>query len=170
LVSESQYGFSDGSSFLNNLEIGDGQRVILHLVAPEPAAIQVKGHFSMHNSTLTSGGDSLIVHSMDVTNSVIESTQLIVDGDGSSTMTLNNSTFQGFPTDAGQLAILHPGGVFSFSNNTFQSLLAGDLGYYLVAEDTNSSDGVPLQITIGFDPGNGAEFTSTTGAIVTWVP
>ena len=75
-----------------------------------------------------------------------------------------------FAADAVQLAISHPGGVFSFDSNSFWGLQAGDAGYYLVAEDTDLSDGVPLQILIGTDPGNGADFTSTTGAVVTWVP
>jgi hypothetical protein len=148
----------------------DGQNLRLDPAYLQPGSIQVHGLFSMHNATLTSAGDALEMHSMNVTNSVIANTQLIVDGDAASTVTLNNSTFMSFAADAVQFAIWHPGGVFSFDSNSFWGLQAGDMGYFLVAEDTDSGDDVPLQILIGTDPGNGEDFTSTTGAVDTWVP
>jgi hypothetical protein len=169
-VETAGYGFADGSSYLNHVDVGDGQTLRVKVNYLESGSLQVHGVFFMHNATLTSGGDSLIVHSMDITNSVIENTQLFVDGDGTSTMTLNNSTFMNFALDAVQLAISHPGGIFSFDSNSFWPLQTGDLGYYLVAEDTNPGDGVPLQILIGHDPGNGEDLTLATGAVVTWVP
>jgi TolB protein len=163
-------GFGDGSSYLNHAVVGDGQTLDLNIVSLGSGSIQVTGLFSMHNATLTSTGDTLVMHSMNVTNSVIENTQLFVDCDGTSTITLNNAVFMNFAADAVQLAISHPGGVFSFDNNSFWGLQAGDAGYYLVAEDTDLSGGIPLQLLVGSDPGNGGDFTSTTGAVVTWVP
>ena len=156
---------SSGSCFINHLEVGDGQTASIE------AYIRVLGLLSMNQATLISSmGRWLETRSMNVINSVIENVELVVNGTGSSTMILDNSTFQGFPTDAVQLAVSHPGGVFSFNNNTFQGLMTGDLGYYLVTEDTDSADGVPLEITIGSNPSNGADFTLATGATVTWVP
>ncbi len=86
-------------------------------------------------------------------------------------VTLSNLTFQGVPPESTQVIVRHPGlaaASLAWSGLTFS--VVPTTGFYLRAEDANTSDGTTLVVDIsGSSPTSGLPFVQQiSGAIVNW--
>ncbi len=118
--------------------------------------------------TLSGNGSTLFTTILNVSNFTFNN--LLLNFAGSTVVTFDTVTFQGYAPTATPLTISHPGtaAALSFLNVSFG--VVPTTGFYLKATDSNPSDGVPLVIDMtNPSPLSGGSFVQTVGgATVNW--
>ena len=134
--------------------------------------VRVLGAFTSVVSRVISGsGRKLTTAGISTTNGTFDNVLIEVSTTlGGALLSINNTTFQNYPSTATQLSIVHPGPFFpaTFDGLTFSS--TPTTGLYISAQDQNPSDGLPLIIDVSnTTPSSGSPFVQTAGgAVVNW--
>ncbi len=118
--------------------------------------------------TLNGNGSTLFTTILNVSNFTFNN--LLLDFAGSTVVTFDTVSFQGYAPTATPLTISHPGAAapLTFLNVSFG--VTPTSGFYLDATDTSPTDGVPLVIDmVNPSPLNPGSFVQTAGgAVVNW--
>ncbi|MEO8636640.1 MAG: hypothetical protein ABI587_15290 [Gemmatimonadales bacterium] len=117
---------------------------------------------------LSGSGQTLFTTNLNVSNFTLNN--LLLNFTGSTVLTFDTVTFQGYAPTATPLTIVHPGAVTPLPFQDIVFTVVPTTGFYIDATDSNPSDGVPLVIDmLNPTPASpGGRVQTAGGATINW--